>query len=163
MYKRILLAYDGSLEGRIALREGALLAHQCGAQVFLLSVVSDSDGIRLADAAHAGASVQVEDASVDVLNEGVARLRRFGFDPVAKLVRGEPATEIGNFAKQVEADLIVVSQHRQSAFERWWSGSSGAYLVDHADCSLLVARKAISDETIEAAFLSNPREDEATP
>ena len=26
MYKRVLLAYDGSLEGRTALREGALLA-----------------------------------------------------------------------------------------------------------------------------------------
>ena len=26
MYKRILLAYDGSVEGRTALREGALLA-----------------------------------------------------------------------------------------------------------------------------------------
>jgi nucleotide-binding universal stress UspA family protein len=26
MYKRILLAYDGSIEGRTALREGALLA-----------------------------------------------------------------------------------------------------------------------------------------
>ena len=36
MYKRILLAYDGSVEGRTALREGALLARQCGAEVFLL-------------------------------------------------------------------------------------------------------------------------------
>ena len=35
MYKRILLAYDGSVEGRTALREGALLARQCGAEVFL--------------------------------------------------------------------------------------------------------------------------------
>jgi nucleotide-binding universal stress UspA family protein len=26
MYRRILLAYDGSIEGRVALREGALLA-----------------------------------------------------------------------------------------------------------------------------------------
>ena len=39
MYKRILLAYDGSVEGRTALREGALLARQCGADVFLLSVL----------------------------------------------------------------------------------------------------------------------------
>ena len=39
MYKRILLAYDGSLEGRTALREGALLARQCDAEVFLLSVL----------------------------------------------------------------------------------------------------------------------------
>ena len=41
MYKRILLAYDGSVEGRTALREGALLARQCGAEVFLLSALVD--------------------------------------------------------------------------------------------------------------------------
>ncbi len=45
---------------------------------------------------------------MDILNEGVARLRRLGFDPVAKLVIGQPAEEIGNFAKQIGADLIVV-------------------------------------------------------
>ena len=38
MYKRILLAYDGSREGLVALREGALLAKRQGARVFLLSV-----------------------------------------------------------------------------------------------------------------------------
>ena len=43
MYKKILLAYDGSREGLVALREGALLARQCGAQVFLLSVLSSSE------------------------------------------------------------------------------------------------------------------------
>ena len=29
MYKRILLAYDGTEEGALALREGALLAKSC--------------------------------------------------------------------------------------------------------------------------------------
>ena len=33
MYRKILLAYDGTLEGAIALREGAILAKQCGAEV----------------------------------------------------------------------------------------------------------------------------------
>jgi hypothetical protein len=37
-----LLAYDGSVEGRTALREGALLAKQLGAEVFLLSVLTDT-------------------------------------------------------------------------------------------------------------------------
>jgi nucleotide-binding universal stress UspA family protein len=155
MYKRILLAYDGSVEGRTALREGALLARQCGAQVFLLSVLVDTGTFLLADVAHAGASVQVEDAFRDVLNEGVARLRQLGFDPVAKMVRGEPAEEIGAYARQIEADLIVVGHRRQSAFDRWWSGPRGAYLMDYTDCSLLVARNVISDEAIEAARLAS--------
>jgi nucleotide-binding universal stress UspA family protein len=154
MYKRILLAYDGSVEGRTALREGALLARQCSAEVFLLSVVVVDTGILLVPEA-AGSFVQNEDDFMDILNEGVARLRRLGFDPVAKLVRGQPAEEIGNFAKQIEADLIVVGHRRQSAFDRWWSGPKGAYLMDYTDCSLLVARNVISDEAIEAVLLTN--------
>jgi nucleotide-binding universal stress UspA family protein len=152
MYERILLAYDGSVEGRTALREGALWARKCGAKVFLLAVLADYEMLLMAEAAVAGISVRVEDDFTDVLNEGVARLRKLGFDPVAKLVRGQPAEEIGKFAREIKADLIVVGHRRQSAFDRWWSGPRGAYLMDYTDCSLLVARNAVSDEAIEAAF-----------
>jgi nucleotide-binding universal stress UspA family protein len=157
MYKRILLAYDGSVEGRTALREGALLARQCGAKVFLLSVLADDATFLLAEVALAGASVRLEDDFTEILNEGIARLKKLGFDPVAKLVRGQPAEEIGNFAREIEADLIVVGHRRQSAFDRWWSGPKGAYLMDYTDCSLLVARNVISDEAIEAAFMTSGR------
>ncbi len=152
MYKRILLAYDGSVEGRTALREGALLARQCVAEVFLLSVLVDPGAFLLAEVALAGVSVGVENDFTEVFNEGVARLRQLGFDPVAKMVRGEPAQEIGNFAREVGADLIVVGHRRQSAFDRWWSGPKGAYLMDYTDCSLLVARNVISDEDMKAAL-----------
>jgi nucleotide-binding universal stress UspA family protein len=67
MYKRILLAYDGSLEGRTALREGALLARQCGAEVFLLSVLVDSGTLLLPEVALAGAFVHPEDDFMDIL------------------------------------------------------------------------------------------------
>ena len=157
MYKRILLAYDGSVEGRTALREGALLARQCGAQVFLLSVLTDDGTFLSAEVALSGASVRMEDDFMEILNEGVARLKKLGFDPVAKLVRGQPAEEIGNFAREIGADLIIVGHRRQSAFDRWWSGPKGAYLMDYTDCSLLVARKVISDEAIEAAFMTSGR------
>ena len=157
MYERILLAYDGSVEGRTALREGALLARQCGAKVFLLSVLADDGNFLLAEVALAGVAVRIEDDFREILNEGVARLKKLGFDPVAKLVRGQPAEEIGNFAREIEADLIVVGHRRQSAFDRWWSGPKGAYLMDYTDCSLLVARNVVSDEAIEAAFTRSGR------
>jgi nucleotide-binding universal stress UspA family protein len=150
MYKRILLAYDGSVEGRTALREGALFARQCNAEVFLLSVLAEPGSFVLAEAALVGASVQIENDFAEVLNEGVARLRQLGFDPVAKMVRGEPAKEIGAYASEIEADLIVVGHRRQSSFDRWWSGPKGAYLMDYTDCSLLVARNVVSDEAVKA-------------
>jgi nucleotide-binding universal stress UspA family protein len=122
MYSRILLAYDGSVEGRTALREGAILARQCGAQVFLLSVLADIGMLLMSEVTSAGATVQMEEEYQEILNEGVARLKRLGFDPIAKLVRGQPAEEIGKYAREVGADLIVVGHRRQSAFDRWWSG-----------------------------------------
>jgi nucleotide-binding universal stress UspA family protein len=88
----------------------------------------------------------MENDFMEILNEGVGRLKKLGFNPVAKMVRGQPAEEIGNFAREVEADLIVVGHRRQSAFDRWWSGAKGAYLMDYTDCGLLVARNAVSDE-----------------
>jgi nucleotide-binding universal stress UspA family protein len=72
MYSRILLAYDGSVEGRTALREGALLAKQCGAQVFLLSVVTDPGTLLMSEVILAGATVQLEKEFQEILNEGVA-------------------------------------------------------------------------------------------
>ena len=121
MYSRILLAYDGSVEGRTALREGAILARQCGAEVFPLSVLADVGPLLLSEVVLAGATVQMEEEYEEILNEGVARLKRLGFDPVAKHVRGQPAEEIGKYAREVGADLIVVGHCRQSAFDRWWS------------------------------------------
>jgi len=154
MYKRILLAYDGSLEGRTALREGALLARLCGAEVFLLSVLDDTNTLLMAEAGLAGASVRMEADFTEILEEGVTRLRKLGFDPVAKLVRGQPAQEIGKFAGQIGADLIVVGHRRQNAFDRWWSGPKGAYLMDYTDCSFLVARNLVTDEAIDALLVT---------
>src|SRR5271165_1666960 len=101
MYKRILLAYDGSVEGRTALREGALLAKQCGAQVFLLSALTDTGTLLLSEVTLAGATVQMEEDFQEILVGGVARLKKLGFDPVAKPVRGLPAEEIEKFAREV--------------------------------------------------------------
>ena len=55
MYRRILLAYDGTAEGALALREGALLARQCCSQIVLLAVVPETPGTRLADGVYGGA------------------------------------------------------------------------------------------------------------
>jgi nucleotide-binding universal stress UspA family protein len=149
VYQRILLAYDGSLEGRTALREGALLAKGCGAKVFLLSVVAETPGLLTAEGAHAGAVARQMELSKTVFEEGVARLRRMGFEPDARLVAGEPAQEIQAYARQVSADLVVVGHRKQNAFARWWAGSTGATLLDRVDCSILVARHVISDEAYE--------------
>ncbi|MGH8327118.1 MAG: universal stress protein, partial [Steroidobacteraceae bacterium] len=156
MYKRILLAYDGSTEGRTALREGALLARRNRAQVFLLSVITETAGTKMGEGVGGAGITQQRDEYQRVLEEGTARLRQLGFEAVSsKLVIGEAAKEIGAYANQIGADLVIVGHRRQSAFGRWWSGPSGAYLVDHIGCSLLVCRNIMSDDAFTAALVES--------
>ena len=150
MYQRILLAYDGSIEGRTALREGALLARRYRAQVFVLSVIREAAGTKLGEGVGGGGIAQQREEYQRVLQEGMARLTALGFQASGKLVIGEPAREIAAYAEQVQADLVVVGHRRQSAIGRWWSGASGAYLSDHVRCSLLVCRNVFDDERFAA-------------
>jgi nucleotide-binding universal stress UspA family protein len=149
-YRRVLLAYDGTAQGRSALREGALLARRFRAKVFLLSVVAETPGLRIAEGQHPGAVSQHLESFRGVLEIGVANLRRLGLEPESRLVIGEPSVEIAAYARQIKADLVVVSHRKQSLVERWWLGASGGYLVDHIACSLLISRLHIDDAQFEA-------------
>jgi nucleotide-binding universal stress UspA family protein len=150
MYRKILLAYDGTLEGAVALREGAILARQCGAEVFILSVAPDASGVQIAEGVVGGAVSQHMERYKEVLERGVARLTAFGMKPTARLAIGEPARAIGAFAKEAGVDLVVVGHQKRRLLERWWSGPSGAYISDYIDCTLVIARNAVSDEEFDA-------------
>jgi nucleotide-binding universal stress UspA family protein len=146
MYATVLLAYDGSVEGRRALREGARIAQICKSEVFLLAVVNVSAGIAIAEGAAAGAVESEWETYEEVLAEGVRRLKGMGFSPSARLGVGDPAQQIEAVAKEIGADLVVVGHRRQGPLSRLWFGSVTGHLIDHVDCSILVSRKEIDDE-----------------
>jgi nucleotide-binding universal stress UspA family protein len=150
MYERVVLAYDGSREGLVALREGALLARRHGAKVYLLSVLPDTGGTRMAEQLHGGVVAEQIETYRALLARGEEALKRLGFDPIARLVVGEPAPAIGAFVREIKADLVVVGHRRRSVLERWWSGGTGAYITDHVTCSVLIGRNPISDDAFQA-------------
>jgi nucleotide-binding universal stress UspA family protein len=149
MYTKILLAYDGSLEGARALREGALMARRCCSEVFLLSVVPDTAGVILADGSVAGG--EKIDEYAELLERGLTRLKDLGFKPQSRLVEGEPTAAIVAVAREISADLVVVGHRTKHALSRWWTGSGKDYLSDHVGCSLLIACNEMSDEAFDAA------------
>jgi nucleotide-binding universal stress UspA family protein len=150
MYERLLLAYDGTREGRTALREGALLAHRDGARLFLLCVVDEVATMRIAEPTYGGLMAGARDPEAEVFEEAMDRLKALGFEPEGKLVTGEPVAQIAAYAKGFKADLVVVGHRKKGLLQRWWSGKTGASLMDQLDCSLLIARRVISDEAFRA-------------
>jgi len=147
MYTKVLLAYDGSIEGRRALREGAKLAQLCRAEVFLLAVVEISSIMT----PEAGLAIPIEQQADDykaILAEGIQRLKSLGFSPTSRLEVGDAGQKIAEVAEEIGAHLVVVGHRPQGALARWF-GSVGSYLVKRLRCSVLVAQTEISDDEFE--------------
>ena len=146
MYKKVLLAYDGSIEGRRALREGAKLAQFCGAEVFLLAVVETASSVATLEG---GVVIPIDEqigAYKAILAEGVERLKTMGFSPTARLGMGNAGQVITEVAQEIDANLVVVGHRPQGPLARWLFGNVGTYLVKHLHCSVLVAQTEISDD-----------------
>jgi len=155
MYKKVLLAYDGSIEGRRALREGAKLAQLCGAEVFLLAVVENAPALATLEG---GVGISMDEqisAYKAILAEGVERLRAVGFSPTARLGMGAAAQQIAAVAEEIGASLVVVGHRPSGPLARWWFGSVGTYLTDQLRCSVLIAQTEIGDDQF-AQLLTTP-------
>ena len=146
MYKKVLLAYDGSVEGRRALREGARIAQLCGSEVFLLAVVEISAGTGTLEGGLVIPITEQVEIYKKILEEGVERLKAMGFSPTARLGMGGAGREIASVAEEIEANLVVVGHRPDGPLARWLFGSIGTYLVKHLRCSVLVAQTEIGDE-----------------
>ena len=142
MFKRILLAYNGSRDGRSALLACRELAAFSRADTHLLAVATVSSNVFLAEDYHPDQFLEQERAHAqEVLDEGIDQLKERGFTVAGHLAVGDPVEEICRLAGDLKCDLIVVGHSKTTSFlSRWWQGSVGKYLIDHATCSVLVVR-----------------------
>jgi len=140
-YRKILLAYNGSREGKRALFECADLAGFLGAELHLLAVASMPPSLFLTEGFVPEQLLEEEKKRTQsVLDEGIQALTSKGFKATGHLAAGEPVEEICRVAKDVGADLIVVGHNQSTSWAaRWWKGSVGASLLDYAPCSILIA------------------------
>ncbi len=140
-YRKILLAYNGSKEGRRALLECADLAGFLQAETHLLAVASMPPSLFLTEGFVPEELLEEEKKRTQtVLDEGIGTLRDRGFNATGHLAVGEPVEEICRLAKSMGVDLIVVGHNQNTSFAaRWWKGSVGASLLDYSPCSILIA------------------------
>jgi len=140
-YRKILLAYNGSQEGKRALLECADLASFLQAETTLLAVASMPPSLFLTEGFVPEELLEEEKKRTQtVLDEGIRTLRDRGFKTTGHLAVGEPVEEICRLAKTLGTDLIVVGHNQNTSFAaRWWKGSVGASLLDYAPCSILIA------------------------
>lgn len=139
MYKKILLCYDATIEGRRALRQGADIALAMNADAFLLAICRSM----LKTAVPEGITPELvgceESTARALLEEGVQWLKDRGINCDGALVFGNPFDHIPQTAQRIGADLIVLGYRPRGLLARWWSQSDEEILLTRVTCSVLVA------------------------
>jgi nucleotide-binding universal stress UspA family protein len=139
MYSRILLAYDGSSDGRRALDQTAELASAAGAEVVLLAVVDVGVDVAVAEGVSVGSSIETQLAQVQqMLVEGAARLTALGIRAAMRTETGQPGERIAAVAREIGADLIVLGHRQHSLWSRWMKEPVGPFLLQDPPCNLLI-------------------------
>ena len=139
MYKTIVLAYDGSQAGQDAILQCEELTQWSHAHLWIVAVQPDSTAsLGLGYAPSAQSDAQEHKAYEELLARGVQKLESHGHKESSKLLVGVAVHEISEFAKSVNADLIVVGHTQYDSWvQRWWHNAISGALVEHAPCSVL--------------------------
>jgi nucleotide-binding universal stress UspA family protein len=146
MYRKILLCYDGSAEGRKALREGAEIAIATRSETYLLAICRSLLESSVPEGVTPGLVNCDEQSARALLEDGVKKLQEHGVRAEGTLVFGDPIAQIPKMARAVGADLIVVGHRQRGRLARWWSDSQEQTLLNLVSCSILVAMKSESSE-----------------
>lgn len=144
MYRKILVAYDGSPESRLALDECIRLAPGPATAIHLAGVVHDPSRYILAGEYVPEIALGDDSARVDAdLKEAAAQLTENGLVVTQHVVIGEPVTVIARLVEELGIELLILGHPRSKGFAlRWWRGSTDALLLERVRCSILVAADA---------------------
>jgi len=138
MYKKILVAIDGSHCGDLGLEEAIGLAHACGAELDIVHVI---DG-----------GYEEEEVRAGLVREGHKLLAQAQAKAEARHVRSQvilvdEIMALGDVGKQVRqavessrAELVVAGTHGRSGIGRLLMGSVAESLVRHCTVPVLLVR-----------------------
>lgn len=138
MFKRILVPLDGSSVAECVLPHVVALAHIYDAAVEIIQVLNDDAG-RAQPTDPMEWELRKAEAEA-YLEETASSLQATGVDVVSRLLEGQPAVRIVEYAHEAESELIVMSSHGRAGLSRWNVNSVVRKVVQRAHISTLIIR-----------------------
>ncbi|MFZ5964266.1 universal stress protein [Thalassococcus sp. BH17M4-6] len=144
MFKKILVAADGSDHAKVAVDTAADLAQQSGAELHVVHVPE----VQMTAIAVGASAVEVpvneeetERAAQEVLTAAKAQADEAGAKVTSSELRhGDPALAILDRAKEVGADLLVMGRRGRGPLQGLLLGSVSQKLSAHADSAVLTVK-----------------------
>lgn len=138
MFKRIIIAYDGSEPSDKAFAHAVDLAIKYQASLNVLAVVRPPD---FAEEVETEAMLEsTQEHLRGLFNVLRQRAAQCAIAPEFEIRIGHPAEQIIKHAEAKAIDLIVVGHRGKGMFERWLLGSVSRLVIAYAHCVVMVVR-----------------------
>ena len=138
-YKKILVAVDGSTSSTNAFNEALNVAERNDAKLFILTVVDFKFSIGDTAFINDALKFHLNNAEIE-LEQLVANSKVSRLDYETKIDSGNPKRKIIDYALENQVDLIMLGATGRGAVEQAIVGSTTAYVVNHANCNVMVVR-----------------------
>jgi len=142
MYKKLLVACDGSEGSQIAVLHASILAKKLGAELSALWVRSSlphyPETIDEIDVEEESAHEFFENIKTQLQSVGAGQ----GVTIQPEMRSGHPAQQILEFARAHKTDLIVLGSRGHSRLWGELIGHTADRVSEHAPCSVLIVRSA---------------------
>ena len=148
MYKRILIATDGSKFANAALDHGVELARILGSAVAIVTVTETWSAFQMAGNIQRGAASPIEkfdasskEAAQKILNEASVVAETAGIKcDLIHVSDSFPAAGVINTADKESCDLIVMASHGRRGLDRMLLGSQTSEVLEKSKIPVLVIR-----------------------
>jgi nucleotide-binding universal stress UspA family protein len=140
MFKKILVGYDGSKGGQLALRRAAVMAREYQAQLTALWVQEPLPRYTDLPGEPESEAEAADDYFEGLRKEVAAVAAEHGVSIEMVTRRGHPAKTIVKFAAEGGYDLIVVGHSDHSELWGRLLGDTADRISDHAHCSVLIVK-----------------------
>jgi nucleotide-binding universal stress UspA family protein len=146
MFRKVLIATDGSETSERAAREAIALASAVGAEALAVSVIDTRSGtgsyLPGSEAPYyAGLVEHLRGYARQCVDAVVAEGAKSGVPVQARLLEGVPATAILEAAKKEGADLIVLGTHGRTGLKLLLVGSTAQAVLHGATVPVLLVRR----------------------
>ncbi|KPL60429.1 universal stress protein [Rossellomorea vietnamensis] len=138
MYKRILLAADGSEHSKRSAQHAIELALKFDSVVDLVYVV-DGDTSKY-DVLHHGNTIEREEARKKRVHPLDEMLEESGVSHNIHMLHGEPGPMIIDYSEELQSDLIVIGSRGLNSLQTMILGSVSHKVVKHAKCPVIVIK-----------------------
>lgn len=141
MLKRILVAFDGSDQSRMAFDFALEMSRYCTRASLDITVLSVAQPPEPIDIVEMDAIIESATQHYEELFKGLRdKAKADNVDIKTEIVVGHPADQIIKYAVEKKSDMIIVGHRGKSKIANWLLGSVSKRVSSYAPCTVTIVK-----------------------